>query len=146
MNISLQNFFGRAVSTPCFQILDTPLSGRPVRAAQFTTFCSVRMIHPLLFVVLCSCSCYRPSYSSDHWPYYRSCCWSSFCLASCCIVHALHDLLPTSTLQRPESVANLWNTTPNSCYTVRICILERHGGSTVPLFDCAKRLSVTDSN
>ena len=87
-------------------------SGRPVRTTQFTTFCSVRMIRPLLLVVLCSCSCYRPSYSSDHWPYYRSCCWSSFCLASCCIVQAHHDLLPTGTLQRPESVANLWNTRP----------------------------------
>ena len=28
-----------------------------------------------------------------------------------------HDLLPTGTLRRPESAANLWNTTPNSCFT-----------------------------
>ena len=101
-----------------------PSSGREVRTAGSVHHILFKMIHLLLLVVLCSCSCYRPSYCSDHWPYYHSCCWSSFCLASCCIVHAHHDLLPTGTLQRSKSVANLWNTTSNSCFTVRICILE----------------------
>ena len=52
---------------------------------------------------------------------------------SCTHTHVQYPL-PTGTLQRSESVENLWNTIPNSSFTVRYASWN---GTVVPLIDCA---------